>query len=336
MLQPEIQTLPTLHQLPKFILELPITKLQIPCNFYEDILHFKDLSRMTEKVLLDQYFVPAGLEALNSYVYNATVSKWIDHNIKQRSFVKGNTEDYYHVGLDICIKYTIETLTDGEEKGADSGGDPSQELTEKIIWDYGDAVPYLLAYYSIESNVVFCAIYKENKKIRTLDIVLNNVPNIEKIYKSSNDACYFQPQGDVLYPKDLKEMLFVVCCVLEALLVMHNIPIMHRDIRWQNIVKYRDNDKWFLIDFEFACYSPQYLKEEGLEKNNHAPEIREGYHDILTDIWSVGFLIIDYSFKLPSEITDFGKKLMKSNPPKTIDVLTDAKELYKKFLAFLE
>ncbi|CAI2197886.1 5177_t:CDS:2, partial [Funneliformis geosporum] len=151
---------------------------------------------------------------------------------------------------------------------------------------------------------------------------LNNVPNIEKIYKSS---CYFQPQGDVLYPKDLKEMLFAVCCVLEELLVMHNIPIMHYDIHWQNIVKYRDNDKWFLIDFEFACYSPQYLKEEGLEKNSHASEIREGYQQI--------------SGVLPSEITDFGKKLMKSNPqerPNAIDVLTDAKELYKKFLTFLE
>ncbi|CAI2196557.1 20601_t:CDS:1, partial [Funneliformis geosporum] len=137
---------------------------------------------MTEKILLDQYFVSAGLEALDSYVYNATVSKWIDHNIEQRSFVKGNTEDYYHIGIDTCIKYTIETLTDGitisrntcyntsighkrpdtagcilnnaiwrgEEKGTDSAGDSSQELTEKIIWDYGDAVPYLLAYYSIE------------------------------------------------------------------------------------------------------------------------------------------------------------------------------------------
>jgi len=123
------------------------------------------------------------------------------------------------------------------------------------------------------------------------------VPNIEKIYKSSNDIC------------------------------------------WQNIVKYCDNDKWFLIDFEFACYSPQYKKEEGLEKNTHEPEIREGYHDTSTDIWSVGFLIIGHSLRLPIEIRNFGETLMKSNPqerPKAIDALTDAKELYKKILTFSE
>ena len=81
---------------------------------------------------------------------------------------------------------------------------------------------------------------------------------------------------------------------------MHNIPIMHRDICWKNIVKYHDNDEWFVIDFEFACYSPQYKKEEKLENHTHAPEIREGYHDTSSvDIWSVRFLIhLGYQLKL--------------------------------------
>jgi hypothetical protein len=97
-------------------------------------------------------------------------------------------------------------------------------------------------------------------------------------------------------------------------------------------VKYRDTNKWFLIDFEFACYAPSNTKEKRLLRDFHAPEINEGCHDTPVDIWSVGNLVSGYSLKLPSEIKLFAEKL-KASPqdrPRARDALLEARKLYEK------
>ena len=77
-------------------------------------------------------------------------------------------------------------------------------------------------------------------------------------------------------------------CFLQSL---HSLNIMHRDIRWDNVLKKIDKDIWFIIDFDDACFSPSRIPNKKLAYESHAPEIFTGFHDTSVDIWSVGYLI---------------------------------------------
>ena|SRR6266542_1227207 len=72
---------------------------------------------------------------------------------------------------------------------------------------------------------------------------------------------------------------------------------MHRDLRWENVLKYIDHEKWFIIDFDDACKYPN-KSNTRFEKHSHAPEISKDGHDDSVDIWSVGYLILTASVKL--------------------------------------
>lgn len=91
---------------------------------------------------------------------------------------------------------------------------------------------------------------------------------------------------------------------------------MHRDIRWENVIKYHsDQDKWFIIDFDDACYISSVTSGAHLALDNHAPEIFEGKHDEHVDVWSVGRLILTspVSFQEGDELKIYAKKMMAKN-----------------------
>jgi serine/threonine protein kinase len=95
-------------------------------------------------------------------------------------------------------------------------------------------------------------------------------------------------------PSNLLELFVALRNVLEALIVLHRELVIHRDIRWSNVIKRRDCDSWFLIDFDDAAISPQYFPSgEHLSKEEHAPEIfvSGSIHTTAVDIWAVGYLI---------------------------------------------
>jgi serine/threonine protein kinase len=85
---------------------------------------------------------------------------------------------------------------------------------------------------------------------------------------------------------------------------------MHRDIRWDNVMKFIDKDKWFVIDFDDACSVPSHFPHTQLARENHAPEIFIGFHDQSVDIWSVGYLILTALVKHEPLINYARKKMM--------------------------
>jgi len=74
--------------------------------------------------------------------------------------------------------------------------------------------------------------------------------------------------------------------------------IMHRDLRWENVMKYIDREKWFIIDFDDACKFPSSVPNTQLAIESHAPEISQSNHDDSVDVWSVGYLIQTASVRL--------------------------------------
>ena len=84
---------------------------------------------------------------------------------------------------------------------------------------------------------------------------------------------------------------------------------MHRDVRWDNVLKKIDKDRWFIIDFDDACFSPSSTPNKELSYQSHAPEIFEGFHDTSVDIWSVGYLISTVGVK-NELLTNYAMKMM--------------------------
>jgi hypothetical protein len=71
---------------------------------------------------------------------------------------------------------------------------------------------------------------------------------------------------------------------------------MHHDLRWENVLRYVDSEKWFIIDFDDACEYPG-TGNTRFDKHSHAPEISKDQHDYSVDIWSTGYLILTASVK---------------------------------------
>ncbi|EXX78169.1 hypothetical protein RirG_017400 [Rhizophagus irregularis DAOM 197198w] len=53
-------------------------------------------------------------------------------------------------------------------------------------------------------------------------------------------------------PKDEDELRYAIWSVLKVVMILHANEIVHRDIRWENIMRLTDNS-WILIDFEEAA-----------------------------------------------------------------------------------
>ena len=71
-----------------------------------------------------------------------------------------------------------------------------------------------------------------------------------------------------------------------------------------------DKDRWFIIDFDDACFSPSQTCHEKWDYHSHAPEIFTGLHDTSVDIWSVGYLISTVSFDNEEPLIDYSAKMM--------------------------
>ncbi|CAI2197008.1 19462_t:CDS:2 [Funneliformis geosporum] len=152
------------------------------------------------------------------------------------------------------------------------------------------------------------------KRYPSLDSVMNlkllydklaeyHVPYIECLEKihikeGSTPFVIFTPKGVDCKPQSKEQLIKALCCVLTALEALHKMKFMHRDIRWENVLRYINRDKWFIIDFDEACQIPSAVQNTQLAKDNHAPEIFKPFHNESVDIWSVGYLILTTSIEI--------------------------------------
>ncbi|CAA7260625.1 unnamed protein product [Cyclocybe aegerita] len=117
------------------------------------------------------------------------------------------------------------------------------------------------------------------------------VPNVDQLISVRGNTVHLGPRGIATEPGGESELRQCLKCVLEALIVTHQIPLYHRDIRWSNIVRaIEDQSKWFIIDWEDAAYPPT-LAQEDFTPESHSPAIKHDGHGAEVDIWGVGHLI---------------------------------------------
>ncbi|KAG9410071.1 hypothetical protein AC1031_018105 [Aphanomyces cochlioides] len=180
----------------------------------------------------------------------------------------------------------------------------------------------------------------EHLKLIYNEMEQHEVPNIDHLIDTGRKYILLSPVGECIsedekrIPKNVTELLQALVSVLEALVVLHSIGWMHRDIRWANVVKKNNSSKWFLMDFDDAAKSPkQNNPDEHLTRQEHTPEIFEdGSHTTSVDIWAVGNLILSSQLNQSRSkvLDDFGLRLVDANPekrPKAGEVLKTIKAM---------
>lgn len=104
-------------------------------------------------------------------------------------------------------------------------------------------------------------------------------------------AFHFTPFGKTATPS-----LVALRHVVEAVALLHSIYIVHRDLRWPNVVFNDANQRFILIDFDDAVMLtlelPQApaVTDDQLGRGNHSPACFDGPHGREVDVWSIGHL----------------------------------------------
>nr|KAH7501144.1 Crinkler effector protein 8 [Phytophthora ramorum] len=146
----------------------------------------------------------------------------------------------------------------------------------------------------------------------------HSVPNVVELKKTNMTKKYVKlaPVGRLSRPENAHQLLTALRDILQALVALHAINLMHRDLRWENVLKYPgEGDKWFLIDFDEGASSPA-AKVKHLKAESHAPEILlSSSHTVKVDIWSVGFLLMTSPCQdLPPELESVKAQYLQKSP----------------------
>ena len=118
-------------------------------------------------------------------------------------------------------------------------------------------------------------------------------------------------------PRSLKELRIAIKGVLTALAELHKRKIVHRDVRWPNILKHLDH--WILSDFESADFAGNPLPYGAIASSHVPPELRsdrDAGYEPAGDIFCVGRLLEGWrgTESLPADASAWSLRLMNADP----------------------
>ncbi|KAK4799845.1 hypothetical protein SAY86_025210 [Trapa natans] len=135
------------------------------------------------------------------------------------------------------------------------------------------------------------------------DFLDQRVPHAEFIFQSSEKdlGLVFKPRGIKCKPASFEQLVEALMYVTKALVALHDLSFMHRDLSWDKVMRRSDNEtEWVVCGFEEAAAAPQiYPHGAGGEVvalapargGTRAPEMVRGLHNVKVDVWGVGYLI---------------------------------------------
>ncbi|KAG5653158.1 hypothetical protein H0H81_002000 [Sphagnurus paluster] len=118
-----------------------------------------------------------------------------------------------------------------------------------------------------------------------------NIPNTDVLLFAKQNVAHFGPRGIAGQPLVEKELRQCLECLLKTLIAAHQVPVYHRDIRWENVVRrIDDRSTWLLVNWEDAAEPPT-KAETSFSCSSHSAAIFSDDHEAEVDIWGVGYLI---------------------------------------------
>ncbi|XP_022922551.1 uncharacterized protein LOC111430520 [Cucurbita moschata] len=159
------------------------------------------------------------------------------------------------------------------------------------------------------------------------DFLDGRIPHSEFICGSSDKdlAIVFKPRVCKLRPTSYEQLIEALKNVTKALVALHDLCFMHRNVCWENVMKRTSEEEeetttgtgeWILCGFEEAVGAPQiYPYGEASASGRHAPEMERGLHGVKVDMWGVGFLIKTCGLiGIPKMLKELQNRCMDQNP----------------------
>ncbi|KAG0603492.1 hypothetical protein M758_10G097900 [Ceratodon purpureus] len=144
----------------------------------------------------------------------------------------------------------------------------------------------------------------------------SSCPNVERLlHRRYLESAIVVKKEVVAKPNNYGQLIACLECLCEALQWLHREGFMHRDIRWDNVLRDRDNaEKWVLVDLDEAIRTKDCFESHDLAANSHAPEMTIGSHDTMVDIWGIGYLLKTSHIILDAKLQGLMEKCLYQDP----------------------
>lgn len=153
------------------------------------------------------------------------------------------------------------------------------------------------------------------------DFLDHRIPHAEIIFRSSESdlGLVFKPRGCKFKPANCDQLVEALKFVTKALVALHDLSFMHRDLGWDKVLRRRDREnEWFVCGFDEAVGAPQ-IYPHGVvgeaARLRHAPEMGRGLHGVKVDVWGVGYLIKTCGLPgVPKMLRELQNRCLEQNP----------------------
>ncbi|KAI3808194.1 hypothetical protein L1987_24141 [Smallanthus sonchifolius] len=160
------------------------------------------------------------------------------------------------------------------------------------------------------------------------DFLDHRIPHSEYICMSSERdlSLSFKPRGCKLKLVNFEQLVEALKHVTKALVALHDLPFMHRDLGWDKVMRRNDREnEWFVIGFDEAASAPQIYPQQQetslpltpkLVGGRHAPELKvRGMHGVKVDVWGVGQMLKTCGLVgLPKVLRELQNRCLDQNP----------------------
>ncbi|XP_041002579.1 uncharacterized protein LOC121248243 [Juglans microcarpa x Juglans regia] len=153
------------------------------------------------------------------------------------------------------------------------------------------------------------------------DFLDHRIPHAEFIFRSSERdmALAFKPRGCKFKPANCDQLVEALKYVTKALVALHDLSFMHRDLGWDKVMRRNDREnEWFVCGFDEAVGAPQiYPHGVAVEaaRVRNAPEMGRGLHGVKVDVWGVGYLIKTCGLTgVPKMLRELQNRCLDQNP----------------------
>ncbi|GMI95289.1 hypothetical protein like AT5G51800 [Hibiscus trionum] len=153
------------------------------------------------------------------------------------------------------------------------------------------------------------------------DILDRRIPHAEFICRTREKdlVLVFKPRGCKFKPVNCEQLVEALKYVTKALVALHDLCFMHRDLGWDKVMRRSDIEcEWFLCGFDEAVGAPQMYPhpvERGDERGRYAPEMGRGLHGVKVDVWGVGYLVKTCGLtNVPKMLRELESRCLDQNP----------------------